>query len=97
MGFVQDPKTGQRVQAEQEVEIRKVIVDSTAQTPSFKDALKIQSLREKAKSKTNDVELTKEESDVLFQIYRARPTDEKLALIEIIKELNPDFNSEVLP
>jgi hypothetical protein len=95
-GWVFDPQARQRVPATQEVAIRKVILDSTAQTRDFKEAMRVKSLREKAKSAADEVELSQEEFKVLAGIYYTRPTDEKLALIEILQELNPEFEVEAL-
>ena len=94
VGFMRNPETGKEIQVKHEAEIRKVVIDMTANTRSFMEALKVQSLREKAKSAENEVVLTPEEVGVLLGIYRNRPTDEKLAIMEILQELNPSLDPE---
>jgi hypothetical protein len=96
VGYRFNPETQQRVPVQAEVEIRKIIMDSTERTSSFKEALKVKSLREKAKGEADVVELTQEELSVLITVYRVRPTDEKLALIEILAKLNPGMDMEIL-
>jgi hypothetical protein len=95
-GFSFNQRTGQRVVSEQEVTFAKIILDATANSEGFKEALKLAPIRGKAKSTGGVEEFTDDEFNTIIFLFQLRPTDEKLAFIEMVVELNPGFDVETL-
>ncbi|MDR1380782.1 MAG: hypothetical protein LBJ47_04805 [Tannerella sp.] len=102
-GTVPDAETGGRKQIVNFTPLAGVIVACTNSLRTFEEVLKAKSIRKKAQAaseeyaKTGDtdgdpVELTDDEFEVLFMIASTRGTDEKLAVMEMLSDLNEGFD-----